>query len=701
VSAFDRLHPAVQHHVVNSLGWRGLRDVQELAIDGVLDGQNLVVLAPTAGGKTEAAFLPLLSRTLSEEWAGLSVLYLSPIRALLNNQEPRLGRYYELVGRRVGVWHGDTPSGQRQRLLAAPPDCLLTTPESLEVMLISRLVPHREFLDRLQAVVIDEAHAFAGDDRGWHLLALLSRISRLARRDLQRIGLSATVGNPEALAEWLSAGSRRSRRVIRPLPREEAPPRVELDYVGNLRNAAKVIHELHRGEKRLVFLDSRSRVEELAAALRGLGTRTYVSHSSLGLEERRQAEQAFAEGDDCVIVATSALELGMDVGDLDRVVQVDAPGTVSSFLQRMGRTGRRPGAERNCLFLATSDDALLRAAALIELWAEGYMEEVEPPPEPLHILAQQLMALALQEGGIGRSEWLEWIREVPAFARLPETTAGEVVDWMLDREILWDDGGILWLGKKGEEEYGRRNFLELFAVFSAPPLFTVLHGREELGYVHQMSFLARQEGPVVLLLAGRSWQVRHLDWKRRIAHVEPSEEKGRTRWSGGGQMLSYTLAQAMARVLAGSEMRPEWSRRARAEMEAQREAFPWLEVGKTTIVSFPQGRLEWWTFGGGKANAALGVSLERATGVPAAANSLSLRFKGELQLEKLMRAIEDARTLGPAALRPPVSEEALEGLKFRSCLPQEMARGELAARLAEPAAVEGVLRQQLNAVRVP
>src|SRR5205823_6561475 len=156
------------------------------------------------------------------------------------------------------------------------------------------------------------------------------------------------------------------------------------------------------GERRLVFVDSRARAEQLGAKLRQLDVTTFVTHSSLSQEQRQQAEQAFAARENCVIVATSVLELGMDVGDLDRVIQIDAPPTVSSFLQRMGRTGRRQGSTRNCLLLATSDDSLVRAAGLIDLWAEGSIEAIVPPPLPYHILAQQMMALALQEQGIGR-----------------------------------------------------------------------------------------------------------------------------------------------------------------------------------------------------------------------------------------------------------------------------------------------------------
>ena len=418
MSAFDRLHPALQHHVVNSLGWRDLRPVQNLAIDAYLNGANLVILAPTAGGKTEAAFFPILSQMLTDSWTGFTVLYVSPIRALLNNQQERLARYFRLVGRRSACWHGDTPQSEKRRIVADPPDCLLTTPESLEVILVSTKIDHRHFFRSVRVVVIDELHSFAGDDRGWHLLSVLSRIQKLAGRDIQRIGLSATVGNPAEMLEWLSCGSDRTREVVQPPPSDRRAPDVQIDFVGSLSNAAKIIRLLHEGEKRLVFCDSRSRVEQLALLLREQKVETFVSHSSLGVEERRLAEQAFAQRQNCVIVATSSLELGIDVGDLDRVIQIDAPATVSSFLQRMGRTGRRADNPSNCLFLATSDEALLRAAALVRLWKQGFVEPVDAPPKPYHILAQQLMALSLQERGIGRSEWFEWLESVPAFRQM-------------------------------------------------------------------------------------------------------------------------------------------------------------------------------------------------------------------------------------------------------------------------------------------
>src|SRR5208283_1015760 len=235
---------------------------------------------------------------------------------------------------------------------------------------------------------------------------------------------------------------------------------VKLDYVGSLENAAVVISRMHRGEKRLVFVDSRAHAEELGAGLRQLGIAAFVTHSSLSQEQRRQAEDAFANRDDCVIVATSVLELGIDVGNLDRVIQIDSPPTVSSFLQRMGRTGRRAGTVRNCLFLATRDETLVQAAGLIDLWHEGYVEPIQPPPEPYHVLAQQLMALVLQERGIGRYTWLEWVAGVPGFTNLPAERIQEVVAWMLSQGMLWEEQDIFGIGQKGEETYGRRHFLE-------------------------------------------------------------------------------------------------------------------------------------------------------------------------------------------------------------------------------------------------
>jgi ATP-dependent helicase Lhr and Lhr-like helicase len=281
--------------------------------------------------------------------------------------------------------------------MLGPPDILLTTPESLEAMLVSQKVDHRRFFGDLRAVIVDEVRAFGSGDRGWHLLAVLERLSRIAGRSPQRIGLSATVGNPDALLEWLqgsSAGKREGVVVGRHhgsfgVKEPELAIDLQLDYVGSVANAAKVTAVPHRGEKRLVFADSKRLVEMLGADLRARGVTTYLVHASLSLDERRRAEQAFTEGRDCVIVSTSALELGIDVGDLDRVIQINSPVTVAAYLQQLGRSGRHAGTVRNCLFLALDEENFPLAAGLLLAWGRGFVEPVAAPPEPRHIVAQQ------------------------------------------------------------------------------------------------------------------------------------------------------------------------------------------------------------------------------------------------------------------------------------------------------------------------
>jgi ATP-dependent Lhr-like helicase len=698
VSNFEQLHSALQHHIVNSLGWRDLRPFQDEVIPRVLAGEHLIILAPTAGGKTEAAFFPTVSRMLAEGWSGLSVLYICPIKALLNNLDLRLQRYCTLLGRRSALWHGDVKQSARVQVLRDPPDCLLTTPESLEVMLISSKVDARSLFNNLRVVIVDEIHSFAGDDRGWHLLSVLERISRLAGKELQRIGLSATVGNPETLVDWLAGSCQGQRRVFLPPEANSGTADIKLDYVGSLHNAATVISRLHRGDKRLVFVDSRSRAEQLSVQLRQLEVTTFVTHSSLSQEQRHQAEEAFASRENCVIVATSALELGVDVGNLDRVIQIDAPPTVSSFLQRMGRSGRRSGTTRNCLFLATRDEALVQAAGLIDLWDDGYVEPVEPPAEPYHVLAQQLMAIALQERGIGRGDWLKWIAGVPAFAAMSRKQIERLVAWMLTKEILWDDHGILWLGRQGEGTYGRRNFLELFSVFMSPPLFSVLHGRQELGFVDEMTFLGRRDGPRILLLGGRAWRVNHIDWQRRVAYVEATDATGRSRWKGEGQGLSYRLCQAIRRVLAIDDDRELWSRRACQQLEEIRNEFAWLPADDTTVVLGSNGEAEWWTFGGAGANATLAHELSQTTESQVTCDSFTVSFESRVSSNTIELALHNLRSRDVEEMHPAVEEQAIEGLKFSECLPLDMALQTLGTRLRDNEALTATIARRARFV---
>jgi len=688
------LHPVVQYHIVNSLGWKSLRPFQEDVIPEILSGKHMVILAPTAGGKTEAAFFPAVSRILTEQWEGLSVLYVCPLKALLNNLNVRLQHYSRLMGLKSEVWHGDVSSTARGHMLRDHPNCLLTTPESLEVMLLSDRVDHQQFFANLRIVIVDEIHAFAGDDRGWHLLSVLSRITRFAGRELQRIGLSATVGNPEVLSEWLSGTCSGTRAVYAPAFQATSHARVTVDYVGSIKNAAVLISRLHRGEKRLVFIDSRSKVEELGVELKELGVRTFVTHSSLSKENRLAAEEAFASGSDCVIVATSVLELGIDVGDLDRVIQINSPGSVAGFLQRMGRTGRRSGAERNCLFLATTHEALLMISGIVCLWQQGYVDPVIPPQQPLHILAQQIMALALQQRGISRQAVRGWLRDVPPMNDMSQDVLDALFEWMLGENLMWDDHGVLWFGTAGEKNYGKKNFLELFTVFLVPPVFEILHGRQHVGSVDEVVFLAKTQGPRLLMLGATSWQVNHIDWKRRVAYVEPIMVKGRAKWIGSGRRVPAMLARSIRRLLSSDDVMREWSDRAISQMREVREEYGEIRDGQTTLQRQPTG-WTWLTFAGTLANMALANALKEQLGEGLQSDALCVSTNTSVPLSQFLSAIESLRGKQPAEILPQIDEQAIAGLKFSDCLSPDLARGLLTSRYADPEAIQQCLAEQV------
>ena len=700
VAGFDLLHPAVQHHVVNSLGWSSLRPLQDEAIEPILAGDNVLALAPTAGGKTEAAVLPLLSRIATDGWRGLSVLYVCPLRALLNNLHPRLERYAGFVGLRAGLWHGDVGAGARRRIIEDPPEILLTTPESLEAILMSARRDHRDFFAGLRTVVIDEVHAFGSDDRGWHLLAVLERLSVVAGRDLQRIGLSATVGQPDRLLRWLVGSSTAPARVVAPDAWGSVlAPEITLDHVGSLAHAATVISSLHHGEKRLVFCDSRARVEELALELRAKGVSTYLSHSSLALDERRRAEEAFAQSSDCVIVSTSTLELGIDVGDLDRVIQIDSPARVSSFLQRLGRTGRRPGSVRNTLFLITKPElAVARAAALLKLWSDGYVEPVIPPPNPWHLLAQQILALSLQEASVGRNLWQEVVGRLPVFADAIESgVADRVVEHLLTSGMLFDDGsGLLSVGPEGERSYGYRHFIDLTSAFTSNPLFLIRHGSKELGFLDPIALLKPDRSHATVLLAGAAWRITSIDWTRRVAWVEPDTSRGRSRWSSEGLALSSELCNAMRDVLAGDDAPGvTLTTRAQKTIAELRDEFHWVRSGRVAIVHSETG-VHLWTWAGQRANASIATELGDRSGSTAVDNlyiKLDAEQARDAEVQDRVAALDTDDLAEPA-----IASEYAEKLKFADCLPQDLAVAIVTKRLLDPDAVARVANEAVDAV---
>jgi ATP-dependent Lhr-like helicase len=478
-------------------------------------------------------------------------------------------------------------------------------------------------------------------------------------------------------------GAQPARALIAPdldtaSPAQTPAGTIELDYVGSLTNAATVISSLHAGEKRLVFCESRQTVEELGELLRERGITTFLSHASLSADERRRSEEAFAEARDCVIVSTSTLELGIDVGDLDRVIQINAPGTVASFLQRLGRTGRRSSTTRNCLFLAVDTGSLVHAAALLTLWARGWVEPITPPPEPRHIVAQQILALSLQESRVGDRVWPEWWNGLDPFGR----SAEPIVKYLVENKYLDVDGGMLFVGPAAELRFGRRNFMDMTAVFTGPPEFTVLAGRTELGRIDPSLLTEEVKGERRLLLGGRSWHVTYIDWRRRRCFVEPADGGGRARWmTMGWAGLGFELTRAMRDVLLGADPPVKLTARATDRLAFVRDERRGLvhPVGNV-ILRTSSGDVRWWTWAGFRANATLAATLSGITDPLQRFDDQHVRLREDLTPEMWRNGIADA---SERLCLPEISEKALVGLKFSDALPKRLAIATLAARLAD------------------
>ena len=346
-SVFPSLHESLQQVLAQRLDWTELREVQEQACrSSTLQGSDALIIAPTAGGKSEAALIPVMDDLLKNGRPGIACLYISPLKALINDQEERFRTFCTPTSLSVMKWHGDVARGDRSWKDGEPPHFLMITPESLEVLLQEKtLAPD---LRQVRFIIIDELHAFVESERGVHLKVLLDRMDRLTKRKIQRIGLSATTGNPEEILDWLSDGRHDAELVSVPsTPREK-----QFLFVVEPEEHDRIdaLVRIVAGKKALVFVNSRSSAEQLGECVCRARSGTFTSTIPRSLlQPEKLAEEAFNSQDGACIICTSTLELGIDIGDLDVVVQVGPPDSVSSFLQRMGRSGTAGESSIRCL----------------------------------------------------------------------------------------------------------------------------------------------------------------------------------------------------------------------------------------------------------------------------------------------------------------------------------------------------------------
>jgi ATP-dependent Lhr-like helicase len=696
VTAFARFPPRLQEAIVSRLGWTSLRPVQELAGEAILDGKNAVVLAPTAGGKTEASMFPALANLVEREPDGVGVIYIAPIKALLNNQDERIGTYAEMVGLRRFVWHGDVGDSAKRRFVKEPAEILMTTPESLEVMLVSARSPVVRLFKDLRLVIIDEVHALAGTDRGAHLMSVIERLVPASQNDIQRVGLSATVGNPDEILAWLKGSSLREGVVVDP-PKNPAKRDLFIGLHQSIAGLAGDAAARAAGKKSLFFCQSRSLTETVADRMRGSSIDVFVHHSSVSLEERKAAEERFAHGTNACIVCTSTLELGIDVGDLDLVFQANAPTSVSSFMQRMGRTGRRAGTTANTTFLCEDPAAVLQAVALIELAREGWVERVAPQDRCWPVLVHQLLALTLQFGAISAERCWEQLSRVPDFLAITRTEFDATVEHMKKEEFLFEAGGLLSMGQQAERAFGRKNFMELYAVFSSPVLYRVVTGAgRDLGSLEQDYVDRLVEKMSSFLLGGRAWTVERVSHDDRVVVVR--EAPGGVKPSWGGfvpQHLGFELCQRMKHVLTEAVRYPYVDEPGFKHIEEKRGDLGDLLRRSGPAVQIDDGVARWWTFAGGRINHTLKYGLEVAEGWKVVADNLQLRIEGDgighLAVSKAIARMTEPRFWDAPDMRRAVLAR-LPGYrlsKFQDCLPEPFALEVIERYLLD---VEGTVR---------
>ena len=401
-AVLQAIHPGLQK-LITEKKWKDLSPIQKAAIPIVLNGDDCIIEAPTAGGKTEAVLFPVLTRIAHQKKSSVQILYLAPLRALLNDIELRAEAYAKACRLHSFKWHGDVSQKEKIDELRNPSQLLLTTPESLEAILLRKAGWHLFFAD-LEVVIIDEAHNFAASDRGSHLISLLERLEKSIHKNPQRIAVTATIGNPEQMLQWLAGTDRKTGKRIHvdlTIEKEKVFKIIFFDERndadGHPENSADYrqfieLYQLLPLKTSIVFGGSRTNTESLAAAINQMnnvkGSKNPVKvrthHSAVSKYYREEAENLIKlrgsiESGLEAIISTSTLELGIDVGELDQVVQIGALSSSSAFLQRVGRTGRRPDKPQFFKGLCTSEDDLILLAAVVSLGQKGISEAINFP----------------------------------------------------------------------------------------------------------------------------------------------------------------------------------------------------------------------------------------------------------------------------------------------------------------------------------
>ena len=588
---FSQFPPFIKEYIYTH-SWETLREVQLAAARTLLESDHhLLLTSPTASGKTEAAFFPILTLLDRAPSSTVSVLYIAPLKSLINDQFSRLDDLLCESGIPVTHWHGDVSASHKKKLLETPRGILQITPESLESMLLHRSNDIVRIFGDLRFVVIDEVHTLTGTDRGNQIQCQLSRIAHLIGKQPRRIGLSATVGDPQLAADWLSGDSGVPVDVPN-IAQEGLRWRLGMEhfFIANAEAEEKLrgedakvaidagyeyMYDCVKGKKALVFSNSREQTEYITATLRQIAhnrrepDRFLIHHGNLSAALREDAEHRMKNDEESVVTcATVTMELGVDIGRLERVMQNEAPNSVSSFLQRLGRSGRR-GQPPEMMMVFREEDPLpnaplpqlvpfelLQGIAVVQL----YLEErfIEPPrskSQPWSLLFHQTLSILASSGERTPKHLAEQILSLPPFAKVSKEDYRTLLISMLQNDFLQmtEEKGLI-VGLAGERLL--RSF-QFYAVFKDSEDFTVRAGSPEEGSAEEIGTITTPP-PVGdrFALAGRVWEVEELDIQRKLVYVHPVLGKMQVSWPGDYGEIHTRILERMRRILQEDTVYP-------------------------------------------------------------------------------------------------------------------------------------------------
>ena len=593
--------------------WESLRPIQAAAISKIITTDNNYILASrTASGKTEAAFLPILSKADFNQ-IGVQVLYISPLIALINDQFFRIEDLCKDLEIKVTKWHGEAKKSLKTNLIKSPNGIVLITPESLEAMFVNAPYNVSTLFGNLKYIVIDEIHSFLGVDRGLQLMSLLSRIQQVNKTRIITIGLSATIGDDNYIEAKKLTGDISGTKVLLDRTKKETVAKFKYFKNSTAELSLDLLKDLYKetcSNKVLIFPNSRGRTEEVAVKLRKIsdkvnGHKYYYSHHSSVDKEIRESIEHFAKSNErfnFCISCTSTLELGIDIGTVDKIVQIDSTHSVSSLVQRIGRSGRRDGEKSIVNIYATDKWSLLQSLACWLLYETGFLEPIKTAENPYDILLHQLLSIVKQLSGCSKKDLIYRLKSNSAFKPIEEQEINSIIDEAINSDYLEVIQREIILGIEGENIVNSREF---YSVFKTEPSFKVIFRGKKVG---DIPFSPQVKIDENILLAAKIWKIKDIDIKGGKIFVIPAKDGKKPMFFGGGGNIHPRIREEMLRILKSKESYSELDENSNSILEELRYDFKGFK-----IISFEfdrpsidkDGKLIIYTFTGTKINKSL------------------------------------------------------------------------------------------------